>query len=99
MIWYLRKFKTSKINIKAILIQICLIKASFSQKKIKILKQVLINNKNIKFLIAPLIIKQILQVEAMKQKLIILQINMRIRNFKQIYKTDYNQQKSKTINF
>lgn len=74
-------------------------KASFSQKKIKILKQVLINNKNIKFLIAPLIIKQILQVEAMKQKLIILQINMRIRNFKQIYKTDYNQQKSKTINF
>ena len=74
-------------------------KASFSQKKIKILKQVLINNKNIKFLIAPLIIKQILQVEAMKQKLIILQIKMRIRNFKQIYKTDYNQQKSKTINF
>ena len=53
-------------------------KASFSQKKIKILKQVLINNKNIKFLIAPLIIKQILQVEAMKQKLIILQIKITV---------------------
>jgi hypothetical protein len=65
--------------------------------KIRIPIKFLRSIKNIKFRIELLITKQISQMEAMKSKLIILMINLRTKNIKQINKTDCNQQKFKTI--
>ena len=74
-------------------------KASFIQKRIKILKKFIKKDKNIKFLIARLIIKQKSLMVVMKRIIIIKQIYLRIRKYKKIYKVDCNQHKTKTIKF